>query len=98
VTEAREGLYEGTLTLGDIVGLTTEELGALRRVAGVLRQRGQLEAAAGICGVITAHYPLDPSCWLELAALLRQQGQEGLAGGCASVAGLLPGGGRDEDR
>lgn len=96
VSTLREGLEQGTLLLGQIVGLTDREVAVMSEEAEYLRGQGQLDRAQATYALLLQFDPLRSELWRASADLLRARGEPEAAQAAELTADLLSAG--DEGR
>jgi hypothetical protein len=71
-THIREALRKGELTLGELKGITAEELAAGLRAGRRLMEAGEHRAAAEVLAGLALYDPYRPEVWRALEELLRR--------------------------
>ena len=92
---AARGLADGSLYLGQVLGLTEVETAAIVEAAETHRRAGRLGEALAVYGLLAAHFPLCPAYWRAMACLAQRLGQHVAAVACFEVLAALQG--RDAD-
>ncbi len=84
-------IRQGALTLGDVLGLSNEEMQAVAQVGEGLRRRGNIQEALTIYGMLATVDPMNGKWWSAMAALHLSGGAHGLAVICFETLALLQG-------
>jgi len=88
---AAQGLRDGTLTVKDVMGLTIEEIAAIRALAARYQTKGELDAALRLYGMLASLDPYNAEHWQSMAEV--HQLSQSYVGAllCYEVVALLRG-------
>lgn len=89
VETLREGLAQGSLQIGQIVGLTDREVAVMSEEADYLQERGHLDRAQATYALLLQFDPFRSELWRASAALLRRRGEPEAAQAAELAADLL---------
>ncbi|MFH1131864.1 MAG: hypothetical protein V1754_11055 [Pseudomonadota bacterium] len=87
--QVSKGLKNGTLLLRDVVGLTDEEMVAIKDVAESLSRSGSLHRAIAIYGLLLIYDQFNMGYWEAMAKLQYMVGQPAISLACYQAAETL---------